>query len=539
MLFVTACSGGGSTLPSGFSLDYRETAVIYAVGEPIVANAPLGDHLAFTRYAVSPPLPSGLSLDPQTGIIAGTPTATTNAQIYTVSAIRDGSSVTSRIQIEVKTVVVPPDSLRYPENMVQFPVGLPIPALVPMLTGGEATHCAVSPRLPAGLRLDSQTGVISGTPVMVVPLASYSVSCGNRAGIVSSTVGISVTPAAQPPASLAYADMVYSVGQVIPANRPQAAGGAITAYGVSPALPDGLSLDVQTGWIAGTPRQAQRETTYVITGSNSAGAVHATMKLAVDVAGSWNPTDSMSRPRSAHTATLLANGKVLVAGGASVSGLVLQPMSANASSSSSAELYDSATGQWTLTGSMHETRSFATATLLSNGKVLVAGGASGNVFYGASASVRSSAELYDRATGQWMLTGSMQEARALATAVLLPNGKVLVAGGVEGSNVLSSAELYDPATGQWTLTGSMHEVRSFATAVLLPNGKVLVAGGGESNNVLSSAELYDLVTGQWTYTGSLATERFFSTANLLPNGQVLLCGGESKYSGHSSCELFQ
>ncbi|WP_432207417.1 putative Ig domain-containing protein [Burkholderia pyrrocinia] len=72
-----------------------------------------------------------------------------------------------------------------------------------------------------------------------------------------------MTSAAQPPASLAYADMVYSVGRVIPANRPQATGGAITAYGVSPALPDGLSLDVQTGWIAGTPRQAQRETTYV------------------------------------------------------------------------------------------------------------------------------------------------------------------------------------------------------------------------------------------------------------------------------------
>lgn len=596
-LFMVACSGGGSAPTLSLSLDYRETSVIYAVGEPIVVNAPLVDQLAVTHYTVSPPLPAGLSLDPQTGVIAGTPTAVTNAEIYTVSATCCGSSATSRIQIEVKAIVVPPSSLRYPVNSVQFPVARPIPPIVPTLVGGQVTHCTVSPHLPPSLRLDPRTGVIAGVPVMVVPLASFTVSCGNRAGNVNSTIGIGVTPVVQPPTSLAYADMVYSVDQAIPENRPQATGGAVAAYTVTPPLPDGLSLDVRTGWITGTPRRAQSETSYVITGSNSAGAVQATVKLAVDVAGAWNPADSMSTSRSAHTSTLLANGKVLIAGGGGASGFAFAPQPGSAGAYRSAELYDSANGQYGAAGSMHEARIFATATLLPNGKVLVAGGASGPVF-GDDVSVLSSAELYDPATNEWTATGSMQEARAFATATLLANGKVLVGGGTnlatsamssaelydpftgrwratgamrqalyaaaatllpngdvlavgglgfDGARneiALPSAELYDPSTGNWVFTGSMHEGRSFATALPLPNGKVLAAGGlgfdGARKRVaLSSAELYDPVTKRWTDTGSLVTRRFFSAANLLPNGKALLCGGESMDSGNSSCELFQ
>src|SRR5205809_4947782 len=108
----------------------------------------------------------------------------------------------------------------------------------------------------------------------------------------------------------------------------------------------------------------------------------------------------------------------------------------------------------------------------------------------------------------------------------MPNGKVLVAGGtIDGSQVFSSTELYDPATGTWTATGSLGTARYRHTATLLPSGKVLVAGGVNGSD-LHSTELYDPATGTWTATGSLGTAHKNHTATLLPNGKVLLAGGE-------------
>src|SRR5262249_25578657 len=115
------------------------------------------------------------------------------------------------------------------------------------------------------------------------------------------------------------------------------------------------------------------------------------------------------------------------------------------------------------------------------------------------------------------------------TATLLPNGKVLVAGGEwqdpdSGTKSLSSADLYDPATGIWSGTGSLGTARAYHTATLLPNGKVLVVGGYDSYvfDPLASAELYDPATGAWSPTGSLAAARYSHTATLLANGKVLV-----------------
>ena len=119
--------------------------------------------------------------------------------------------------------------------------------------------------------------------------------------------------------------------------------------------------------------------------------------------------------------------------------------------------------------------------------------------------------IHEAKADPWVTTGSMSTARNDHTATLLPNGKVLVAGGYfeNGTNVyLSSAELYDPATGTWTNTGAMNTVRAHPTATLLPNGKVLVAGGYSDNGTyvfLSSAELYDPASGTWTNTGAMTT----------------------------------
>src|ERR1700730_2608225 len=134
-------------------------------------------------------------------------------------------------------------------------------------------------------------------------------------------------------------------------------------------------------------------------------------------------------------------------------------------------------------------------------------------------------------------TGLLNTGRDLHTATLLPNGKVLVAGGDNSSGYLASAELYDPVSGTWTATGSLNTARYDHTATLLPNGKVLVVGGFGSSSALAGAELYDPASGTWTATGNLVAARYFHTATLLPNGMVLVAGG---YNGSAvaSAELY-
>jgi hypothetical protein len=185
---------------------------------------------------------------------------------------------------------------------------------------------------------------------------------------------------------------------------------------------------------------------------------------------------------------------------------------------------------WIWADSLGTARDSHTATLLQSGKVLVAGGENGS-------GPLSSAELYDPATGMWTTTGSLGAARYGHTATLLQSGKVLVAGGFNGSN-LSSAELYDPATGMWTTTGSLAAARKAHTATLLQSGKVLVAGGLNDSAVLSSAELYNPATGTWTTTSSLAAARDGHTATLLPSGLVLVAGGLNGSADLSSAERY-
>jgi N-acetylneuraminic acid mutarotase len=188
----------------------------------------------------------------------------------------------------------------------------------------------------------------------------------------------------------------------------------------------------------------------------------------------------MPTQRFGHTATLLRNGRVLVAGGACC-GASPEPVT-------SAELYDATTGSWFATASMTQSHMYLPATLLPDGRVLVLG---------------ASNELYDAGTGSWTTTGTMITTGLGCSVTLLPDGKVLVAGGVDRhlnggwGGLLGSAELYDPGTGLWTATASMVSPRC-GTATLLRDGKVLVAGGaGQTAGVGdTSAELYDPGTGR-------------------------------------------
>ncbi|HEV2458710.1 MAG TPA: hypothetical protein VGS80_10125, partial [Ktedonobacterales bacterium] len=155
----------------------------------------------------------------------------------------------------------------------------------------------------------------------------------------------------------------------------------------------------------------------------------------------------------------------------------------------------------------------------------------------------ASAELYNSATGTWTTTGSMNVARQYDTATLLQSGQVLIAGGVidtptDSVYAIASAELYNSATGTWTTTGSLNHERYNFTATLLPNGQVLVAAGEDNVNYTPTAELYNPSTGIWTYTGSLHNMRTLHSAALLQSGKVLVAGGVlCSYGGNIGCNL--
>src|SRR5438552_11866614 len=229
------------------------------------------------------------------------------------------------------------------------------------------------------------------------------------------------------------------------------------------------------------------------------------------VAASWSYTGNLHTGRWNHTATLLQDGRVLVAGGYSE----CCPPVSFAGFLRSAELYDPSTGTWSVTGDLNIPHSRHTATLLLNGMVLVVGGGSN------TRGVDKTAELYDPSTGTWSITGSLNESHfSDHRAMLLPNGKVLVVG---NSN---TAELYDPSSATWSYTGNMNLNHNINSTTLLANGKVLVTGGATCSDpegedcVPNSPELYDPATGTWSITGP---PNFFgtSTARLLQNGKVL------------------
>jgi len=235
----------------------------------------------------------------------------------------------------------------------------------------------------------------------------------------------------------------------------------------------------------------------------------------VSLADGWTPTGSLATARAAHSATLLPNGKVLVAGGATPLALT------------SAELYDPVTGTWCATGSLATCRHYHTATLLPNGQVLVAGG---DYWDENNNHQMSDCELYNPATGLWSTAGSPATPRLGHTATLLPNGKVLVAGGGNGSSFVASAELYDPTGkgpgGSWSATGSLATARGQHTATLLPGGQVLVVGGIWAYDIL--AELYNPAMGTWSGAGTPANIYISHTATLLPNGKVLVAAGANQ-----------
>ncbi len=251
-----------------------------------------------------------------------------------------------------------------------------------------------------------------------------------------------------------------------------------------------------------------------------AGGADNTAELFDPGTASYSPIfATMRAERSKDTATLLNDGRVLITGDLN-------------SVPPSADIYDPASATFSVVLPTIGRR-FTTATLLNDGKVLIAGGATDNTSFllgafGAPAgggNPTNTAELFDPTTGNFTtIAGVMSTPRQLHTATLLNNGKVLIAGGADNTGYLATAEIYDPATGTFTPTsGSMAYARVLHTATLLNNGMVLIAGGtNDVNGTIAPAELYDPASGTFGPAGTLAMARASQTATLLSNGTVLI-----------------
>lgn len=236
--------------------------------------------------------------------------------------------------------------------------------------------------------------------------------------------------------------------------------------------------------------------------------------------GLWSRGASLMAGREEHTATLLRNGRLLIAGGTDGRGHAL----------ASAEVYDAATDRWRPGGSMSTTRLDHTATLLPSGKVLVVGGFKATY---PSESLASS-ELYDPATNSWSSAAPMTTSRTRHTATALPDGRVLVVGGqrfdLHDGGIFpgrpTDAEIYDPIANRWSATGPMGASRLGHTATLLPDGRVFVVGGQDDGlAIFNSTEIYDPANDRWISAAPMAVARTGHLATAMANGDVFVAGG--------------
>jgi hypothetical protein len=526
-LLMVACGGGGSD-----SGPPSSPVVISSPAPPMgIATNPYTDFW-FSASGGSPPftwrvtagaVPPGLTLGAD-GSLTGTPTAA-GSFAFTVTATDSAQPAGTGSQPVTVTINTPgPLAITAgqtpPAGVHSTPYGFAFTA-----TGGywPLKWTVTAGTLPPGLTLNPD-GTLSGTPTAVssTPFAFTVTVTDSASTPATNSVPYAITISEPLPPSINNTPPpTATVGS--PYSFPFTATDGLAPFVWTPptAPMGGLAVSLD-GILSGTPSTAGIYPIMLTVKdalNRSSPATPFTVRVAMArPAAAFTQTGTMTAARLTHTATLLLDGRVLIAGGGNES-----------STLASAELYNPTNQTFTATGSMTVARSAHTATLLANsklpnyGKVLVAGGG------------YLTAELFDPTAGTFTATGSMAEPRIYQTVTLLQNGRVLMAGGLAGTgSALASAELYDPVSGTFMATGSMTAARTGHTATLLPDGCVLIAGGdvtGTGSGV-ASAELYDPVSGTFTPTGSMSKARAGHTATLLLDGTVLVTGTDN------SAELF-
>ena len=488
--------------------------------------------------AANSSLPPGLSLS--NGRIAGIPTS---RGTYTVIVtVTDSASPPAQVSTPYPIVIAPPPPLTItsgapPDGTLGAGYGGSGNGFSRTASGGLTPFtwswvAAAGSALPPGLSLSSN-GVISGTPTTTTA-GTYQVIVtvtDSEIPPIQTTANYAINIIAPPPPTIS-----TSPAPAIGTLNVAYAGYTFAAInGLSPftwsetgALPPGILPLSSAGALSGTPTATG---TFPITVQvqDALGRNSSPQNFNIQVfAKGFTATGSMPTARELHTATLLGDGKVLIAGGLGDAATFL----------SQALLYDPSKGTFApTTGSMTTFRVSTDAVLLKTGKVLLAGGKGSNL-------ETATAELYDPATQTFAATtGSMATARAYHTATLLNDGTVLVIGGIDATDSIpvATAELFDPVTETFTPVGNMGAARAFHTATLLPSGKVMIAGGMEPGGTgVATAELYDPSTKAFAPAGNMTVARTGHTATSLRGGKVLVTGGAMGFGGAagSTAEIF-
>jgi hypothetical protein len=522
----------------------------------------------FTWRVTQGAVPPGLTLGAD-GSLNGTPTAagsfaftvtaTDSAQTPGTGSQAFNVTIDTPTQLLIDSGQAPPAGIHGTGYYFQFGE-----------TGGflPITFAVTQGAVPPGLTLGAD-GSLTGTPTKAssTPFAfTVTVTDSSKPTPATNSVSYAITISEPPPPSIINTPPpTATVGSLYSFPFTASDGLAPLLWTASSAPMGGLAVSLD-GILSGTPSTAgifPITLTVKDALNQSSPATPFTIRVAMArPAAAFVQTGRMTVARDGHTATLLLDGRVLIAGGGSASAELYEPTGQTFTATGSmklaqgarsatllansklpnygkvliaggddvvAELYDPKAGTFTATGSTGAQHLGQTATLLQNGHVLIAGGET------------AKAELFNPSTGAFTATGSMTISRTGHTATLLPDGHVLIAGGVQdfgpgtvpiplGPGV-ASAELYDPVSGTFTSTGSMSEGRSGHTATLLVDGTVLVTGTD------NTAELFSPGTGTFSVVGEVLTPGSGTTATLRNDGTVLVAGGRSRGS-YNTAELF-
>ena len=559
-VFAMALVGLGckDVLEAPTALVYATNPATYVAGTAITPNSPTASGGVIASYAVSPSLPAGLSLDTKTGTISGTPTTVTATASYTVTGTNATGSTTASLSI---TVSGPSLAITTQPASQSILVGQTAQFTVVAAGTGTLSYqwlkdgVAISGEITASYTTPTAVLADNGTAFSVQVSDGFGdtvTSTSATLTVASPTLSISTQPASQ-------SILVGQTAQftVVAAGTGTltyqwlkdgaAIDGAVTASYTTPiavAADNGSSFSVQvsdgfggtvtsntaTLTVALVAITTQPTNKSILVGQTAQFSVTATgngtltyqwLKGGVVIAGATDATYTTP------TAVLADNGSLF---SVEVSDGFGETVTSNTATLTVA-LVPSGSGTFTATNSLAFARAFHTATLLSNGNVLITGGRN-------SSSSLASAELYSPTDHTFSATGSLSVPRYNHSATVLADGRVLIIGGVSFSTTLASAEIYDPAGNSTTATGSLLAARSDHTATLLSSGKVLVVGGRNLTAYPTTAELWDPTTGIFTETASVPlSPRATHTATLLASGKVLLAGG-SRGRALASAELY-